>query len=223
MFLRFLIALLCAFSLSACVTTETVRFSPQGDNQQVLLRDGHQHMVSRSKNSVVGIRPSTRQIQANARPVYILNIQNTSRQPINFIVANVRVEQLVSGNRMPLQVLSHSELDAEEKNRQTARMVLAAVVAGANAYGNANRGYWAQAHARAENERLIENVAVTGQQNLAALEALVIKDHTLLPGEHYGGQLHISPPEAQSGSKNYVISIVVGDETHEFRVTQAGG
>jgi hypothetical protein len=222
MFLRCFIALFCAFILSACVTTETVRFTPS-ENQQLVLRDGHQHIVSRAKNTIVGIRPAARQIQANARPVYILNIQNVSRQPMNFIVANVTVEQIVGNNRVPLQVLSHGELETEERNRQTARMVLAAVAAGANTYGTANRGYWARAHAQAENERLIENVAITGQQNLAALEALVIKDHTVMPGEHYGGQLHISPPETQSGAKNYLITVIVGNETHQFRVTQAGG
>jgi len=223
MYMRSLIALSCALALAGCVTNETVRFTPQGDNQQLVLRDGHQHIVSRTKNSTVGIRPAARQIQANARPVYILNIQNTSRQPMNFIVANVSVEQLVGNNRVPLQVVSHSELESEERNRQTARMVLAAVAAGANSYGTANRGYWAQAHARAENERMIDNVAATGQQNLAALEALVIKDHTVMPGEHYGGQIHISPPESQSGAKNYLITVVVGNESHQFRVTQAGG
>lgn len=222
MYLR-IVALGCAFSLSACVTTETVRFTPQGSNQQLVLRDGHQHIVSRTKGSVVGIRPAARQIQANARPVYILNIQNTSRQPMNFFVSNVSVEQIVGNNRVPLPVLSHGELENEERNRQTARMMLAAVAAGANSASVANRGYWAQAHANARNEDMMTNVAVTGQQNLAALEALVIKDHTVMPGEQYGGQLHIAPPETQSGAKNYVITIVVGNETHQFRVTQAGG
>jgi hypothetical protein len=221
MFLRIVLALSGAFSLTACVTTETVNFTPQGANQQIVLRDGHQHIVSKSKNSVVGIRPAARQIQANARPVYILNIQNTSRQPLNFIVANVSVEQLVAGNRVPMPVLSHSELEAEERNRQVARTMLAAVAAGANSASVANRGYWA--HAQARNEDLMTNVAITGQQNLAALEALVIKDHTVMPGEHYGGQLHISPPETQSGAKNYLITVIVGNETHQFRVTQAGG
>jgi hypothetical protein len=223
MYLRTIFALGCAFALTACVTTETVRLTPQGDSQQLVLRDGHQYIVSRTKNSVVGIRPAARQIQANARPIYVLNIQNTSRQPMNFIVANVSVEQLVGGNRVPLPVLSHNELETEEKNRQMARVMLAAVAAGANSAAVANRGYWTRAHAQAQNEDLMTNVAVTGQQNLAALEALVIKDHTVMPGEHYGGQLHISPPETQSGAKNYLITVVVGNERHEFRVTQAGG
>jgi len=223
MYLRIFTALSCAITLSACVTAETVRFTPQGENQQLVLRDGHHHVVSRTKNSIVGIRPATRQIQANARPVYILNIQNTSRQPMNFIVANMTVEQIVGNDRAPLQVLTHGELETEEKNRQAARMVLAAVAAGANTYSTANRGYWAQAHTQARNEDMLTNVAVTGQQNLAALEALVIKDHTVMPGEHYGGQIHISPPEQQSGAKNYLITVVVGNETHQFRVTQAAG
>lgn len=222
MYLRF-IALSCALALGGCVTAETVRLTPQGENQQLVLRDGHQYVFSRTKNSVVGIRPATRQIQANARPIYILNIQNTSKQPMNFFVTNVTVEQIVGNDRVALQVLTHAELETEEKNRQAARMVLAAVAAGANTYSTANRGYWARAHAQAQNEDLMTNVAITGQQNIAALEALVIKDHTVMPGEHYGGQIHISPPEIQSGAKNYLITVTVGNESHQFRVTQAGG
>lgn len=222
MYLRIVMASACALVAAGCVTTETVRFTPQ-DNQQLLLRDGHHHVVSRTKNSIVGLRPATRQIQANARPIYIVNIQNTSRQPMNFIVANVTVEQVIGNNRVPLQVLSHTELETEEKNRQTARIILAAVVAGANSASVANRGYWAQAHAQNRNEALMQDVSAAGQHNLAALEALVIKDHTVLPGEHYGGQIHIAPPEQQGNAKSYLITVVVGHDRHEFRVTQSGG
>jgi hypothetical protein len=221
MYMRF-IALSCAFLLSACVTTETVRFTPQA-NQQLVLHDGHHNLVSRAQNSIVSIRPASRQIQANARPVYILNIQNTSRRPFNFLVSNVSVEQLIGNERSPLQVVSHSDLEVEERNRQAARVVLAAVVAGANTYSTANRGYWVQAHAQERNEAMFRDVQIAGQQNIAALEALVIKDHTVMPGEQYGGQIHISPPHQQSGAKNYLITVFVGDERHEFRVTQAGG
>jgi hypothetical protein len=222
MSMRIVLASACALVAAGCVTTETVRFTPQ-ENQQLLLRDGHHHVVSRTKNTIVGIRPATRQIQPNARPIYILNIQNTSRQPLNFLIANVTVEQLIGTDRVPLQVLTHSELETEEKNRQTARVILAAVAAGANSASVANRGYWAQAHAQHRNEVMMQDVSIAGQHNLAALEALVIKDHTVMPGEHYGGQIHVAPPEQQGSAKNYLITVVVGQDRHEFRVTQAGG
>jgi hypothetical protein len=46
----------------------------------------------------------------------------------------------------------------------------------------------------------------TGQRNMAALEQPVIKDNTLMPGEWYGGQLHLAPPTDQGGGpKTYSI------------------
>ncbi|HRF09865.1 MAG TPA: hypothetical protein PL193_14640 [Xanthobacteraceae bacterium] len=222
MYLRCFMALGCAFLLSACVTTETVRFTPQ-PNQQLVLRDGHQNLVSRSQSTIVSIRPASRQIQANERPVYVLNIQNVSNRPVNFLVSNVSVEQIVGSERMALPVVAHSDLEVEEKNRQVGRVMLAAVAVGLNSAAVSNRGYFAQAHAQEQNQALIRDVQAAGQQNLAALEALVIKDHTVMPGEQYGGQIHISPPQQQTGGKNYLITVFVGDERHEFRVTQAGG
>jgi hypothetical protein len=47
---------------------------------------------------------------------------------------------------------------------------------------------------------MIASTIQQGQLNLATLERAVIKDNTLMPGEWYGGQLHLQPPE--SGSSN---------------------
>ena len=55
----------------------------------------------------------------------------------------------------------------------------------------------------------------TGQRNMAVLEQAVIKDNTLMPGEWYGGQLHIAPPTDQAGGqKSYTIVITVGQDRH---------
>ena len=43
---------------------------------------------------------------------------------------------------------------------------------------------------------------------MAALEKMVIKDNTLMPGEWYGGQLHLAPPTDKGGAqKSYTIII----------------
>ena len=60
-----------------------------------------------------------------------------------------------------------------------------------------------------------------GQQNMAQLEQAVIKDNTLLPGEWYGGQLHLAPPTDQGGGpKTYSIVITVGSDRHVVEVAQ---
>jgi hypothetical protein len=60
-----------------------------------------------------------------------------------------------------------------------------------------------------------------GQRNMAVLEQSVIKDNTLMPGEWYGGQLHLAPPTEQSGGqKTYTIVITVGSDRHVIDVAQ---
>jgi len=59
-----------------------------------------------------------------------------------------------------------------------------------------------------------------GQANMAMLERAVIKDNTLLPGEWYGGQLHIAPLVSKDGPKSYTIVVTVGPDRHEIRIAQ---
>ena len=56
---------------------------------------------------------------------------------------------------------------------------------------------------------------------MAALEQTVIKDNTLMPGEWYGGQLHIAPPTDQAGGqKTYTIVITMGRIDMWWRFSQ---
>ena len=51
----------------------------------------------------------------------------------------------------------------------------------------------------------------------------VIKDNTLLPGEWYGGQLHLQPLVADEGrAKTYQIAVQVGGDRHEIDIAQGG-
>jgi hypothetical protein len=62
-----------------------------------------------------------------------------------------------------------------------------------------------------------------GQANMVRLEQTVIKDNTLLPGEWYGGQLHIQPLISEQGpTKLYSISVRIGADVHEFQILQGG-
>jgi hypothetical protein len=75
-----------------------------------------------------------------------------------------------------------------------------------------------------QNEAVVSATIERGQANLAALEGGVIKDNTLMPGEWYGGQLHIQPLVSDSGSakKSYQIAVNVGSDRHEIDISQGG-
>jgi len=77
-----------------------------------------------------------------------------------------------------------------------------------------------QSNANAQNAELISATIECGQANMATLERAVLKDNTLMPGEWYGGQLHIAPLVSQDGPKTYTISVAVGSDRHEIQISQ---
>ncbi|HEX3600249.1 MAG TPA: hypothetical protein VHU84_08895 [Lacipirellulaceae bacterium] len=240
--MRFLIIAALGAALTGCVTTnETVAFRASNPNQQTMMRDGQPALVSRQKNSVVLIRPASRKLQANGRPVFVVGINNLSRTPQDFRVSQVEATQRVGEAEFPMTVVTFEMLQQEEKNRQIAAAILTGVAGAANAYSASRAGYGsyttpsgrtgtfysptaaviAQNNAAAENDAMFAATVERGQQNMAALEQTVIKDNTLMPGEWYGGQLHLAPPTEQpGGQKVYSIVIVVGSDRHVIEVAQ---
>jgi len=53
------------------------------------------------------------------------------------------------------------------------------------------------------------------------LQATILKDNTVMPGEWYGGTVVLAPPEkAQEGATAYTIAVAFGGEEHSFAVSQ---
>jgi hypothetical protein len=207
--------------LAGCVSSgEAIRFQAKGQ-QEVILRDGEPMVMSRGRASLVTIKPATRQV--GVRPVFVVGIQNLSQQPLTFRVAEVRARQVASGQVVKdLKVYTYDELLREEQNAQIARAVLVGVVGGVNSGLAARRGGYAQYRADVQNEQMATNVAIQGQQNLAALEQLAIKDHTLLPGEQYAGKLAMEGPSSDDATeqKTYSLAFALGPDRHEIQVVQ---
>src|SRR3977135_2168437 len=216
--------------LAGCVTSETVQFRTSNPQQQAMMRDGQPALVSRQKSSVVLVRPASRQLQANGRPVFVIGINHFGKVPVDFRVAQVEASQRVGASEYPMQIVTFEMLQQEERNRQVAAAIFAGAAGAANAYGASRAGYGsyttpsgrtgtfysptaaaiAQESAAAQNEAMFAATIERGQQNMVQLEQSVIKDNTLMPGEWYGGQLHLAPPTDQAGSqKTYSIVITV--------------
>jgi hypothetical protein len=229
-------------ALSGCVTSnETVAFRSSNPNQQAMMRDGQPALVSRQKNSIVLVRPASRQLQANGRPVFVIGINNLGKAPLDFRVSEVEANQRIGESEYPMRVVTFEMLQQEEKNRQVAVAILTGVAGAANAYSASRAGYGtyttprggtgtfysptaaviAQNNAAVQNEAMFAATIERGQQNMAMLEQSVIKDNTLMPGEWYGGQLHLAPPTDQAGGqKAYSIVIMIGSDRHVIEVAQ---
>jgi hypothetical protein len=221
-------------ALGGCVTAgDTISFKASNPQQQAMMRDGQPALVSKQKNSLVLVRPASRQLQANGRPAFVVGINNIGKQPVDFVVSQVEAVQHASGSDFEMKVVTYEMLVQEEKNRQIAAAVLTGVAAAGNAYsasqarGRTGTYYSPTANVIAQNNAAIQNDAMisatieTGQRNMATLEQSVIKDNTLMPGEWYGGQLHLAPPVDQGGApKTYTIVITVGSDRHVIEITQ---
>jgi hypothetical protein len=158
------------------------------------------------------------------------------------------VTQRVSGNDAALRVITYEELVSEEKTRQTIAAIGMGLSVVGNSMAASQAGYYnanstvysprggvyqvhtsgyspaaaaiAQSNANAQNVELISATIERGQANMTTLERAVIKDNTLMPGEWYGGQLHIAPLVSQDGSKVYTVSVSVGSDRHEIQIAQ---
>jgi hypothetical protein len=156
------------------------------------------------------------------------------------------VTQNLNGNDAQLKVINYEELVSEEKTRQTLVAIGVGLAAAGNSMAAAQAGYYnahstvytprgnqvqttgycpaaaaiVQSNANAQNAELISATIERGQANMAMLERAVLKDNTLMPGEWYGGQLHIQPLASQDGPKIYTISVLVGLDRHEIKISQ---
>lgn len=242
--MRWVVCVALAALVSSCASMETARFQARS-GQEAMVRDGQPAIVSRKANSLVIVRPASRQFQAGRRPVYVVGMYNLTKAPLQYATSNTTVEQQIAGQgTQALRVYTYEELVAEERNRQVAQALIVGLAAGANAMSTANAGRYsgnatvygargpynvsysgydptaaaiAQSRVAAQNDAMIANTIETGQRNLAGLEQSVMKDNTLLPGEWYGGQLHFDPPSGDSG-KSYTINIQLGRDLHQIEV-----
>lgn len=82
----------------------------------------------------------------------------------------------------------------------------------------------AQAAANVNTDRTANNMAaIQGQAEgmLSQLQATVLKDHTLMPGEWHGGVVVVqAPPKSEAGIAEYSISMTFDGEEHRFTVNQ---
>ncbi|WP_232628301.1 hypothetical protein [Methylobacterium sp. Leaf118] len=224
---------LLATMAAACVPTEKVAFNA-GPQQQSVVRDGRNAVISKKKSSTVIVTSASREIASGSRPVFVVGIQNNGKIPSDFRVTSVSAVQIQDGApSKSMAVVTYDQLVSEERTRQVVSAILVGAAIAGNAYAAQNASYTNSgryspiagaingARADAQNAALIGETVAGGQLNLAALEQNVIKDNTVMPAEWVGGQLHIEPPAGGVGAaKAYVITVPVGNDIHEITVTQ---
>jgi hypothetical protein len=191
--------------------------------QQALVREGVPSLLSAKKHAVF-LRPIAPRQEAQGRPRFVIAMLNRGKTPETFNVSSITVETL-RPRKAKLRVYSHVEL-AQEVEVQRNTLAVSAVQSGySQTKGQTTYNpEKAQAALNANTKRTAADLSGTEKQaqaKLAELEAAIIKDHTLMPGEWHGGVVVIDPPEkTDRGAAEYSISLAFAGERHTFLVDQ---
>ncbi len=234
---RLLIAVGIAALANGCVTTQSdvVSLQPK-PKQEYVMRGSERLLASKHAHSVVVLRPVGAELAAEARPIFVVGIENISKQPVDFRVAGVSAT-LTAPQRQALKVHTYDELVAEQNDRNSdeffSALILADLSSGAAQQSTAGLDAIANlgsTDARAQSNNIKSTVAggnslmvggsvLNGIERLGELERHVLKDGRVAPGQWHGGQVHIARP-AGDGRKAYTIAILVGSDRHEFNIVQ---
>lgn len=244
-------ALLCILALTACAPRKDIISLAAAPNQQAIVRDGVPALISSKKHSIF-LRPVDARQEAGGRPKFVIAMLNRSNTPATFSMSEVQVEMLRPRHANIKVYNHAELADEVETQRNTRLFLTAlSGVAGAmsaasagtthtrgsysynSPYGSGS-GYYtgstynpglAQAAIDANNDRTLRNmtsIEADAQDALANLQATILKDHTLMPGEWHGGIIVLDPPEMGEQGAEYRITLRFDGEEHVFSVSQRG-
>jgi len=219
-----------ALLLAGCASTEVARFSAAA-GQQTVIRQGRSAVVSEQSQTTMIVAPPSRQIPSNGRPAYVAAIYNSSPAPITFHYSDISAVFVGPSSAQPLRVWTIDDLQREARNQAILGAILiGAVTLGAGAVMANNPPYYsplansiAAASLGASGGAAMGDILTTGELAVTQLENQVLQDHTIFPGEWYGGtfQFDRGPRlEASDPDRTYRITFRVGNDVHQFTVDQ---
>jgi len=244
------VAAFCGLVLCGCSAPKDVYSLRPSNNQQAVVRDGVPALVS-SRKHIVFLRPLASHQLSHDRPRFVVALLNRGKGAATLKVSDIVVESSQPRRakmRVYTHTELAQEVETQRNTKLVLGAISAAAGAysaaqsgyshttgsfsGTGSYGTSYGTYnattynpaVAQAAAEANAQRAANNMAnieAQAQGKLAELQATVIKDHTLMPGEWHGGLIVLAPPErGESEGAEYSISIMFDGEQHSFTVTQ---
>lgn len=243
-------AMLVAIAMGGCSAPKDTISLTAGDKQEAIIRDGVPALVS-SKRNVVFMRPASSLQGSSDRPRFVVAMLNKGRQPATLRTADIDVRSIRPAKarlRVYSQTELAEEVESQ-RNAQLIVGALAGAAGAYSAaqsgysqttgsytrnspYGTSYGSYSAttynpaaaQAALNANADRTAWNMAsIEGQaqDRLQELQATILKDHTVMPGEWHGGVIVFdAPAKADTGAAEYTITLQFDGEEHSFSVMQ---
>ena len=230
----FAIVAIAIAGLAGCGANRLVLQMAAGPQQELIIRDGNSVLVSTRKNVVqVQAMPQT----GDGRVRLVVAIHNLQRKNETMRVTSISARGGgPDGKRAAVRLFTYDELMVEQQQSKNAAAVASVLstmagsmssMSAASAMPTAPNYGTIQAQAAMNQSMAAQNVAMAedsrrqSDANMEALSAENMKDHTLMPGEWYGGVIVLQAAERDESNKTvYSVSIPFGGETHEFQITQ---
>jgi hypothetical protein len=212
------LGLAAAFIVTGCASSEQVLLTASTD-QQAIMRNGVPALISNKKN-VVMLRPNSRQMPTGSRPAFTIAVFNAGKHPITLQESDIRAEQSLGGRTASIRIFRYDELVKEEQDRQTAQTVIAVLGGVSGAIAASNAGYAKQSMVASRTAADFEAIKAQGEANLDNLQAVILKDHTVMPGEWYGGTVMLQSLNTPESGLSYAVAVSFGGEEHRFSVSQ---
>jgi hypothetical protein len=196
--------------IQGCATTSTLKFDPQAlDGQEEISKDGVEAVVSQKKARVT-IQPSAGTYTSRDRPAIVVSVYD-SEEPFNFSPEDIQV--FVDGN--PHRIVPYDELVAEIKKREKSAL---------KDLEMENDDRMRGAGGSAENvryveiqyQRDVEAVKTETRKSIRALDATMLKETTVSPGNEYSGQVTLDDIPNPSQPHEIKVIVTVAGEEHEF-------
>jgi hypothetical protein len=247
LFQLFLLALLTE---TVGCASQKIALVPAAD-QEAIVRNGVPALISRKKHLVMlrpntrllkgNARPAFTLVVRNqsTKPETLFESSITANQVVagkSSIVRIYRYEELVSEEETRQAIAAFgTALSAAGRSMSAANAGYVNTTGSVSTYGpygvqqgtysattyDPARAQIAQDIASAETRADVAQVQAQGQANLGALQATILKDNTVMPGEWYGGTIVLAPPERpDQGPTAYSITINFGGEEHTFAISQ---
>lgn len=236
--------------LSGCAAPKDTFSMTAGDRQEAVIRDGVPALVS-SKRNVVFLRPAATLQRSGERPRFVVAMLNKGHKPATLRTSDIDVRSIRPAKaRLKVYTHTELAEEVESQRNAQLIVGALAGAAGAysaaqsgysqttgsytrnSAYGTSYGSYSAttynpaaaQSALNANADRTAWNMAsIEGQaqDKLHELQATILKDHTVMPGEWHGGVIVFdAPAKADTGAAEYTITLQFDGEEHSFSVIQ---
>lgn len=219
-FVRSVFALTLSFVLLCGCSSPAYVLKPVPEMElETIYSNGKRVLISEKPGSVVYL---TNKASPNELRVTLL-IENRSGNQIDVFPDSVEAEAYFLRAYYPLIVRSPDEVLDEKRNAQVMKTVALAFSQAAESYHESSNAV-ARELDEQQDQRENRQLAISQENAYQAFKSSLLRRHTLMPGDTYGGDLYIKGSKInRDPGVEVILQIPVGSDIHKFKLRSPDG